>query len=382
MFRVTPRRRALLIAAPLVGLLAISLAAGSNGAAKDQSSADWAVFRGNPLQTGVAASPLPERLEARWTFRTKESVEAAAAVVAGTVYVGSLDEHLYALNLQNGGLKWKYKGGPFKAPPSFHQGAVYVGDEDGRFHCVDAATGKKRWTFETGAEITSGANFAGGNVLFGSGDEHLYCLSRDGKLQWKFKVPGGPVMASPAVVGDRTFVAGCDSTLHVIDIKNGKQVEAVDIGGQTGASTAVAGDRLYVGTMNNQVLAIDWKKAKVVWTFEPPQRPQPFFASAAVTDRLVIAGSRDKLVHALGRKDGREVWSFPTRGKVDSSPVVVGRRVFFGSLDGSLYAVDVARGTLVKKFDLGKGIVASPAVAEGRLVIGTQGGVVYCFGKK
>jgi outer membrane protein assembly factor BamB len=364
------------------GLLALPFAPASGKKAHANRSTAWAVFRGNPLQTGVASSPLPERLEIRWTFKTKESIEAAAAIVAGTVYVGSLDEHLYALDLKTGALKWKYKGGPFKAPPSFHQGTVYVGDEDGMFHCVDAATGKKRWTFETGAEISSGANFAGNNVLFGSGDEHLYCLSNEGKLQWKFKVPGGPVMASPAVVGDRTFVAGCDSTLHVIDVKNGKQVEAVDIGGQTGSSTAVSGDRLFVGTMTNQVLAIDWKNAKVLWTFEAAKRQQPFFASAAVTDRLVIAGSRDKLVHALSRADGHEVWSFPTRGKVDSSPVVVGKRVFFGSLDGCLYAVDLASGSLLKRIDLGKEIVAAPAVAENCLVIGTQGGVVYCFGKK
>src|SRR5262249_8296141 len=156
-------------------------------------------------------------LEVRWKFQTKESIEGAAAIVGDTVYVGSLDEHLYALKLADGSFKWKYKGGPFKAPPSVRGDAVYIGDEDGLFHCVDAKTGAERWTFETGSEISAGANFAGDTILVGSGDEHLYCLSKDGKPIWKFKVPGGPVLASPAVVGDRTFVAGCDSTLHVLD---------------------------------------------------------------------------------------------------------------------------------------------------------------------
>src|SRR5262249_52064392 len=155
-------------------------------------------------------------------------IEGTAAIVGGTVYVASFDEHLYALNLSSGELKWKYKGGPFKAPPSVHGGAVYIGDEDGILHCVDAAKGPKDWNFETGSEISAGANFAGDSILVGSGDEHLYCLSNQGKMLWKFKVPGGPVMAAPAVVGNRTFVAGCDSRLHVIDIKNGKELAGVD----------------------------------------------------------------------------------------------------------------------------------------------------------
>jgi len=79
------------------------------------------------------------------------------------------------------------------------------------------------------------------------------------------------------------------------------------------------------------------RKAQIAWTFEP-QRSQPFYSSAAVTDKLVIVGGRDKLVHALDRAKGKEVWTFPTKGRIDSSPVVVGDRVFVGSLDGNLYA--------------------------------------------
>lgn len=344
--------------------------------------ADWPLFRGNPLQTGVADAKLPDELEVLWKFTAKEGFEGAACIVKDTVYVGCLDEHLYALDLANGKEKWQYKAGSIKAAPAFRDGAVYVGDSDGILHCVDAATGKKRWTFESGGEISSGANFAGETVLFGSGDEHLYCLSKEGKQLWKFKVPGGPVMASPAVVGDRTFVAGCDSTLHVIDVGQGNEIGSVDIGGQAAATAAVLGDHLYVGTMSNEVLAIAWKKPEIVWKYQAERRQQPFFASAAVTDNVVVTGSRDKRVHALDRKNGKPLWSYPTEGKVDSSPAIVGQRVYVGSMDGNLYVLDLAKGTAVKKIDLGSPVVASPAVAGGRLVIGTDKGVVYCLGAK
>lgn len=353
---------------------------------------EWAVFRGDARQSGVAASAVPDDAEILWRFDVgagnadpnapDPGVEGTAAVAGGIVYVGSLGGNLYALVLADGKEKWRYKTAGVDGPVSFHSGAVYVGDADGVFHCVDAATGKKRWRFETGGDIKGGANFTGDSVLFGAGDETLYCLSLEGKERWRFKVPGGPVMATPAVVGGRTFVAGCDSSLHVIDVANGKEVASVGLDGQTGSTAAVDGDELFVGTMANQLIAVNWRKPAVGWRFEAPRRPQPFFSSAAVSDRLVISGSRDKRVHALDRKSGKEVWSFPTDRKVDSSPVVVGERVWVGSSDGNLYVLDRRKGTEVRRYELGGEILASPAVADGRLVIGTTKGVVYCLGKK
>src|SRR5262249_1607690 len=112
----------------------------------------WPLFRGNALQSGVAASELPGQLGIRLTFKTNDSIEGAAAIVDGTVYVGSMDGHLYALDLRSGQEKWKYKADPIKVSPSVRDGAVYVGDVGGTFHCLDAATGKVRWKFETDSE--------------------------------------------------------------------------------------------------------------------------------------------------------------------------------------------------------------------------------------
>jgi len=386
----------------LLGLACTSLlAAATMGLDRVESRAgkDWPVFRGNPLQTGIAVSHLPDNLEILWKFNaaansgpnSDSSFEGTAAIVEGTVYIGSMDQSLYAIELNSGKVKWRYtsdkdkgiKVGPIKTAVSVRDGFVYVGDCDGTFHCVNAATGARVWTYETNAEVTSAASFAGQNVLFGADDETMYCLDRNGKERWKFKVPGGPVLGTPAIVGDRTFAAGCDSSLHVIDTSAGKEIGSpVNLGGQVGASVAVVKDSLYVGTMSNQFLAIDWKKGEIAWSFTAENHPQAFYSSAAVTEKLVVVGSRDKRVHAFERKTGKEIWSYLAHKNVDSSPVIVDRRVTVGSLDGNLYVLDLANGTELQKLKLGSGISASPAVAENRLVIGTQDGFVYCLGAK
>jgi outer membrane protein assembly factor BamB len=352
-------------------------------AAVSTAAADWPVFRGDAGMTGVGAAKLPDNLEERWSFKCRETIESAPAIVAGVVYVASADKSLYALDLATGKPKWQTTLGPMKSAPAVHDGRVYVGDMDGKFYALDAATGKLLWTFETGGEIHAGANFHKDHILIGSHDATLYCLDRDGKKVWAYTIDG-PVNGSAAVVGDRTFVAGCDSVLHVVDANTGKQIGTVDIGGQAGATAAIVGDFAYVGTMSNQVVAVNWKQLKAGWTFEPKRRQQPFYASAAVTDKLVVAASRDRKVYALDRATGREAWNFVTEGSVEASPVVVGSRVYVGTLSsgGEFYALDLATGKQVQEIVLDGAVTGSVAVGPDCVVVGTEKGVVYCLGAK
>ena len=88
------------------------------------------------------------------------------------------------------------------------------------------------------------------------------------------------------------------------------------------------------------------------------------------------------MMHAFDAKTGKEVWSFATKARIDSSAVVTpDGRLFFGSNDGNLYAVDVATGKEVWKFSAGAPISASPAMDGDRIVISAQDGRVYCLGK-
>src|ERR1700752_4012823 len=62
--------------------------------------ASWPQFRGNPRLTGVAATEPPETLKLRWTYEAGESIESSAAIVDGTVYVGSAKGELLAIDLE------------------------------------------------------------------------------------------------------------------------------------------------------------------------------------------------------------------------------------------------------------------------------------------
>ena len=343
---------------------------------------NWPVFRGNAEATGVATSALPERLELLWKREYEDGAfDSTAAIVDGTVYVGCLDGHFYAVDLKTGDEKWKFKTDlGFRAPPAVRDGVVYVGDEDGRFFAIDAATGELKWSHETLAEIDAGANFYGETVVIGSQDATLYCFGLEsGEPIWKYAIDD-MIRCSPTIVGERTFIAGCDARLHIIDLNDGQETAAVDLFSPTGATPAAMGDRLYVGVEDGIFYCIDWKKAEIVWAYQHPTRHFAFRASAAVTEDAIYLGGRDKMMRELNPENGDAVWSFTTRGRIDSSPVVVGERLFFGSADGRLFALNRRTGEEIWQYDAGDGFIASPAVADGRLVIGNDDGVLFCFG--
>ncbi len=348
---------------------------------QDTPADNWSQFRGNHQLTGVSLSPVSNSLKQMWTFEAGDSIESSAAIVGGTVFVGSQKGELVALNLDNGQVFWKFNtGSPIgESSPAYGHGAVYIGNLGGWLNALNATNGQKLWAFKTDNEIKSSAVVVGDRVLIGSYDQNLYCLSaRNGALLWKVRT-NGPVHSTPSVAGGLAFVAGCDEVFRAIRISDGKEMFTISSGAYTGASPALRGSVAFYGTFDNEVLMADLTNRTIGWRYQHPERKFPFYSSAAVTATRVVLGGRDKLVHAL-TPAGKAAWTFPTRARVESSPAIAGGRVYVGSNDGRFYVLNLEDGAKLWEFNAGSPLSASPAIGRGRIVIGSQDGRLYCFG--
>ena len=236
------------------------------------------------------------------------------------------------------------------------------------------------WEFQTYAEISRGANIFGEQVIFGSQDTFLYCLNQaTGDVKWKLEM-GDQIRCTPTIVENRTFVAGCDGFLHIVDIRNGTEIAKVDIESPTGVTAAVMGDTAFFGTEQAGFYAIDWKRAEVKWSYLDPTANTSSRSSPAVTKSHVIFGSRSRKIYSLNPETGAENWTYKTRGEVSSSPVIAGDRVYVGSEDGRMYVLELQTGKLISEIELSGSILSSPAVVDGRLIVATSRGIVYCLG--
>ena len=132
----------------------------------DSAPGQWAMFRralGNTGAAGSTGSAL--RGTVKWVFPTGGTVHSSPAVVGGTVYVGSRDGRLYALDAATGARRSEYRTGSWvESSPAVVDGSVYFGSQDGLLRALDAATGALRWEFDAGFGVDSSPAVAGGLV--------------------------------------------------------------------------------------------------------------------------------------------------------------------------------------------------------------------------
>lgn len=348
---------------------------------------NWPIFRGIPGLDGVARGALPDHPELRWTFETGGAIVSSPVIQDGRVYIGSDDGDVYCLDFETGTKLWSFETEyEIEAPPLVHNGMVYVGATDFFLYAIDAATGELKWKYETDDRILGGANVLTGmpdgrdRIVAGSYDNHLYCFDAEtGEKLWVYETLDW-INGTPAVSGDEIIFGGCDTALYVISAE-GEPRHRIEIGEECfiAASVSVVDGRVYFGHHANAFLCVDLATESIQWAYENPSFG--FFSAPAVGDERIVFGGRDSRVHCVGREDGTPLWTFPTRRKVDGSPVICGNRVVVGSGDGRLYILDLEDGSLVWSYDIGKSIFSSPAVVDGVIVIGANDGVVYAFGE-
>lgn len=180
-------------------------------------------------------------------------------IVFGTYFN---DEHLYAVNAEDGSILWKHKsdGGPFDA-------SIAIIDLDG----------------DKKPEILA-ADSAYGN---------LRCLNGQGRELWRIKLPSGT--DSPPAVADLDG----DGVLEIVVGSMWKANGEGDVTCYRADTRKVAWQRSFKGCVQSEPCLVDLDGDKTL-------------------DVIVTSWRGDNAVHAYSGKDGRDLWKFGTMGKEDT----------------------------------------------------------------
>lgn len=383
------RMLALICAAAFACLWGCGKNGDERGQGDDQSTAaSWPVFRGSAGLTGIAEGSLPDNPKLLWTFKTQYEIKSSPVVGLKKVFIGSNDGYVYALDLESGSKIWAFNTeDDVEAAPLLVDSIVYVGSIGGFFYALKADDGQLLWQYETGGQIHGSANYMnlpeGDDILVmvGSYDNLMYGFDGlEGTLKWTYETDYY-INGSPAVGAKLALFGGCDEIIHIISVRDGKKVGEVEAGAYIAGSAALYDDMAYIGHYGDKLIAIDVQAKKILWEYGEKKKGAAFFSSPAVNEAKVIIGSRDRLVHCVDRKSGRQIWTFRTRGDVDSSPVICHNKVVVGSNDGRIYILDIETGSMLWSYETGAAISGSPAVTAGKIIVGADDGVVYTFGE-
>ncbi|MFI9176100.1 protein kinase domain-containing protein [Streptomyces lincolnensis] len=129
------------------------------------------------LRPSPARPSMAKPFRRRWTHTTGDEVRSSPTVVDGTVYIGSDDCTVYALDAATGTPRWTHTtGSAVSSSPAVVDGTVYVGGYDKKVYALDAATGTPRWTHTTGSAVFSSPAVVDGTVYVGGYDKKVYAL--------------------------------------------------------------------------------------------------------------------------------------------------------------------------------------------------------------
>jgi outer membrane protein assembly factor BamB len=111
-----------------------------------------------------------------WRLPLGGAVRGTPVPQEDTVYAGSADGSVHAVNFY-GSRIWSYPtGGQVNSGLAVNGNTLYAGSDDGYLHAIDITTGKRRWWYRTGGQVRSQILVAGGLVIFGSLDHRVYAL--------------------------------------------------------------------------------------------------------------------------------------------------------------------------------------------------------------
>jgi outer membrane protein assembly factor BamB/tRNA A-37 threonylcarbamoyl transferase component Bud32 len=157
------------------------------------------------------------RGESKWRFKAKRGLTSSPWVYKDTVFVSSMDNHLYALDAKSGWVIWRFRmEKPSISSPTLAEDIAFVGCTDGHIYAVDIRSSKELWRFKTEHQVNGSPIVYKDALYCGSVDGNLYCLElKTGRLRWKFNTKG-PITGTPVVYDDIVYVGSNDHFIYAL----------------------------------------------------------------------------------------------------------------------------------------------------------------------
>ncbi len=321
--------------------------------------------------------------EVKWKFATDDIVRSTPALANGNIYFESDDGYLYAVNAQTGEQAWRTDIGNtterevpdekarvfdyLQSSPTIADGTLYIGSADGYVYAVDAANGQIHWKFDTTKPVRATPTVADGVVYVGSWNGFFYAIdAATGEVRWMYAASSvgnpdyfvRPIQSKALVTDGLVICASRKASAFALDIQNGQLKWEHRYGASmwVESSPMLQDDIIYIGSSGSQfVLSLEAETGK----------PRGFLQNltfnwgtpALVDNTLYVGGTAYQdpqnkagliaLQTDNGQITGRK-WITPvTTTKaagglwygVASSPIAVDEVIYFGALDGKVYAV-------------------------------------------
>lgn len=353
----------------------------------------------------------------KWTFNIAPNgpgspfpspfVSSPAIAPDGTLYIGSGNDFLYAIN-PDGTLKWTYEAGQadgqvMAASPAIgSDGTIYAASYDRQLYAINP-DGTLKWVFPTKTVLSSSPAIGSDGTIYAGGTSldkivyscpngsvtvtmgGLYAVNPDGSMKWVVPL-SGTVNSSPVVGSDGTIYIASEG-----DILN----ERTDI---CDPNSDFVPSNVDAGIPTNGVVYAIKPDGTFKWEFGALG---PIDSSPAIGPDGTIYIGGDGTIYAYGPTmhdyitvnpkttgyiyaidpEGNLKWYTDLFGSVKSSPAIGGDgTIYVGSDKEDFFALNPDDGSIEWQYPTRGPVRSSPALAaDGTIYVGSNDGSLYAL---
>ncbi|XP_054269748.1 beta-alanine-activating enzyme isoform X2 [Macrosteles quadrilineatus] len=325
-------------------------------------------------------------LNIAWSYNLGKCVDASPTCLvfrdgSRLAVVGSHSGRLAALSLEKGELLWE-----IQLPDRIESSVVpshcgrqgLIGCYDGNVYSISLTCGTILWSFKTAAMVKGTAVATDKSYIIGSYDYHVYCLTTDGRLNWKQKMDG-IVLATPVYLPQHSFVivASLTGQLAGLDGSNGEFKWTICLASPVFSTPCIAKDLVVVAEVEGILHGIQALSGNKVWQYFIGNK---IFSSLITVEDSVLFGCHDSSVRRVRVSSPSEMWRHPTDSPVYATPTLLSpQHLVVASTSGVVSVLDITNGSELCSSVLPKEVFSSPVACGGYVVTGCRDDNVYCF---
>jgi outer membrane protein assembly factor BamB len=271
--------------------------------------------------------------------------------------------------------------------------SVYFGTEDGYVYALEEATGKLKWKVGVKGEVISAPAIDAGVVLVNTTSGHLIALNpENGEQKWVTESDVPPLtlrgVSAPAADSGGALIGTPSGKLKVSILETGMVAWETQIASPSGATELerivdidvkplVFGGNVFVVSYNGTLSAVELRTGQVIWT-----REYGSYRNISIDGNRLFVVDNSSNIFAIDRRSGVELWSnVGLKDRNITSATPHGDYVVVGDMFGFIHWFTQDEGKLVAQLAVGdddedEAIFTGPISAENILYVQTRDGKV------
>ncbi len=301
-----------------------------------------------------------------WERAISGPAHGVPAVAGNSLYLGTLNKRVIALDTGSGRTLWEYAGdSPFPGSVAVQDGIVYAGSRSGHVHALDAESGRLLWKTGLGSPAVAPVAVQDGK-MFAASTAGVLFVRHSGTGDQRARIRTSAALVSPPVAADGQVYLLSEGGLMAFD------ADARELPGRYAAELIWA--QLWIWRFP---LPAPPEHSGLRWRVTPGEGMGAFVHPPAATGDALYLGTAAGEVAALNPEDGGVLWRMAVGEPVAASPLVVGDSLIVAHEDGSIRAINRFSRQELWALALSSPLAAPPSYAGGKVYVHTEDGKLH-----